>query len=123
MPANKSEIEEAINEGVKFIFETNITKISKTNNRLVATLNEKDEGECDRIILAIGNEANKNIFEDYIEFDEYNLVKVDENNMTNVKNIYAGGDLIQNKNTVAYAVKSGITVAQDIIKNINKLHK
>ncbi len=123
MPANKSEIEEAINEGVKFIFETNITKIAKSNEKLIATLNEEDEIECDKIILAIGNAPNKNCFEEYFEFDENNLIKVYENNMTNIKNIYAGGDLIQNKNTVAYAIRSGIIVAKDISKNINELHK
>ena len=123
MPANNSEIDEAINEGVEFIFETNITKISKNEKRLTATLNGTKEIECDKIILAIGNDVDKNCFEDYFEFDDNNLIKVNENNMTNIKNVYAGGDLIQNKNTVAYAVSSGIKVANSIVKDINELHK
>ncbi len=123
MPANNIEIEEAIEEGVNFIFETNITKIDANGERILATLNDEKELECDKIILAIGNKIDKNDFDDFFEYDEYGLIKVDENNMTNHKNIYAGGDLTQNKNTVAFAIKSGINVANDIIKNINELHK
>ncbi len=123
MPANKKEIEEAEQEGVKFVFESNLTNIKRVKNELVTRVNDEYEIVCDKIILAIGSGLDKNSLDEKIELDENGFVKVNENYETSIKNVFAGGDLTQNKNTVAFAIKSGINVANDIIKNINELHK
>ena len=56
--------------------------------------------------------ANKGILKD-IEFDG-NFVKVDENNMTSIKGVFAGGDIIGTIKTVAWAAKDGHDAAKKI---------
>ena len=49
-----------------------------------------------------------------LELDEKGLIKVDENNMTNIEGVFAGGDVSQNKATVCMAIKAGKDVAEGI---------
>ncbi len=123
MPANKKEIEEAEQEGVKFVFESNLTNIKRVNNELVTRVNDEYEIVCDKIILAIGSGLDKNSLDEKIELDENGFVKVNENYETSIKNVFAGGDIVYGNSTVASAIKTAKDVSIAIIKNINELHK
>lgn len=46
---------------------------------------------------------------------ENELIAVDENYMTNIDNIYAGGDLVETKSSVCKAIATGKKVAKAIL--------
>ena len=118
MPANNKEIEEAIEEGVKFIFTTKVIEVQKSDSKefnLELTLDNESKYSTDYLIEAIGTEINKNYFDNDIEFTENDYVKVDENLKIENKNVYIGGDLLNAKSTVAHAVYTGLKVAKQIV--------
>ena len=75
--------------------------------------------DADNVIFAIGMKPNKDFIASIgIETDEWGYIKVDEDGKTNLDNVYAGGDVIEYKYTVARAIASGKKAAKGIIKNI-----
>lgn len=142
MPAEKKEIEEAKEEKIEFLFQNNIVKIIPKNNEkrvgkiecIKTELVQKEEGkrpspvdiegsnyllDMDYVIMAIGSKTEENILKEQgIELNEKGYIKVDENYKTNIENVYAGGDVIGTKATVAWAARIGRNVAE-VIKNVN----
>ena len=141
MPAERKEIEDAKNEGIDFLFQNNIVKIIGNELRkvekieLIKTELIKKEGEerevpvniensnytldIDYVIRAVGSKTNEKLLQNLnLELDKYGYVRVNENNETSQKNIFAIGDLIGTKSTVAWASRSGRDVAEYIVKNI-----
>ncbi|MBR6252798.1 MAG: FAD-dependent oxidoreductase [Clostridia bacterium] len=116
MPANKKEIEEAIEEGVKFIFTTKVLE-ANVDDGLVLTLDDNSNFKTDYMIEAIGSSVDKKFFGEDIEFTEDNYVKVDENYKIENRNIFVGGDLTNKNQTVANAVFTGLKVAKRIISD------
>lgn len=138
MPAEKKEIEEAKEEKIEFLFQNNIVKIiPKDNEKRVGKIEciktelvQKEEGkrpspvdieesnyllDMDYVIMAIGSKTEENILKEQgIELNEKGYIKVDENYKTNIENVYAGGDVIGTKATVAWAARIGRNVAEVI---------
>ena len=123
MPAIKSEVDEAINEGIEFIFNTKVIKgyVDKENklekieciktkiesNQVIDIEKSNFEILADGVVFAIGLKIDKKLIEqNHIEI-ENGLIKIDENNMTNIPGVFAGGDLTQKKATVCRAIASG----------------
>ncbi len=147
MPAEKKEIEEAKNEGIKFIFQNNIVKIIGTGKEdkeeiskvkkieLIKTKLVKKEGETrevpvniensnyqidiDYIIMALGGTVSEETLYLGLVLNKWGNILVDENYKTSDEKIYAGGDLAGMKGTVAWAAKSGREAAKSIIKNLS----
>lgn len=143
MPAEKKEIKDAKLEGIEFLFQNNIVKIigDKTNKvkqlECIKTELVKKEGEereipvniensnynldIDYVIRAVGSETEKSILQKLnLELNNYGYVKVDENQMTSQEKVFAAGDLIGTKSTVAWAARSGRDAASNIKKYLNK---
>lgn len=143
MPAERKEIEDAKSEGIEFLFQNNIVKIIGDEARKVKQLEciktelVKKEGEdrevpvniensnynidIDYVIRAVGSETEKSILKKLnLELNNWGYVKVDENKMTSQEKIFAAGDLIGIKSTVAWAARSGRDAAKSIK---NYLHK
>lgn len=137
MPAEELEIEEAEKEGVEFLFKTNIVKILGNEKveklECIKTELVQKEGEkrpvpiniensnylldMDYVVMAVGSKPNEEIVsKTKLEVTQYGNIKVDENYMTSKKGIFAGGDLIGTKSTVAWAARSGRN-ASEAIKN------
>ena len=137
MPAEDYEVEEAMKEGVEFLFQNNIVKIIGNEKveklECIKTELVQKEGEkrlvpvnidgsnytldMDYIVMAVGSKANKEIVEKTgLETTEYGNIKVDERYMTSRKGVFAGGDLIGTKATVAWAARSGRNASEEIIK-------
>ena len=143
MSAEKKEIEDAINEGVDFLFQNNIVKIignqndSKSNNtekvekvELVKTKLIQKQGEpkptpinidnsnyqidVDYVVMAIGSHPSELTNSLGLEQNKNGYIKVDENGKTSHPKIYAIGDLVGNIQTVAWAAKSGREVARHL---------
>lgn len=136
MPAESNEIDDALNEGVEFLYQTNIVKVLGNEQvekvECVKTELVQKEGETrlspvdipesnyfidvDYVIMAIGSMPDKKIVNNLgLELNRKGYIQVDENYETSIKNVYAGGDIIGGKATVAWAAKSGRDVADIII--------
>lgn len=139
MPAEVKEIEEAKKEKINLLFQTNIIKphlkdrkieciktelIKKENEKRLSPTNIEGSNfyiEADYLILAIGSKPDKKILKnEHIEVNENGYVIVDNSYLTSINNVYAGGDLIGQKATVAWAAKSGREAAYNIINNLEK---
>lgn len=134
MPAEQKEIEDAINEGIEFLFQTNIVKIlgnkkvekveliktelvkkdNDTRPLPVDIKNSNYEMDADIVVEAIGSHPSDFIKSLGLELDKNGNIKIDENGKTSNPKIYAIGDVAGNIKTVAWAARSGRKVA-DII--------
>ena len=135
MPAEKKEIVDAKKEGIEFLFQTNIVKILGTEKveklECIKTELIKKEGEnrlspvniegsnfsldMDYVVMATGSKPENNIIEKF-EKNEYGYIKIDENMQTSINKVFAGGDIVGQKATVAWAARSGRDAAEKILK-------
>ena len=135
IPAEIKEIESAENEGIEFIYQTNIIKIIGKSRvekiECVKTELVKIEGQnrlspvniegsnfilpMDYVVMATGSKPEKNAIKE-LEKNKWNYIKVNENMQTSIKNVYAGGDIVGEKQTVAWAARSGRDAAENILK-------
>ena len=141
MPAEKKEIQDAKNEGIKFLFLNNIVKIIGKNKvekiECIKTKLVKKEGETrlspiniensnyilnmDYVVMAVGGKIDKEMLElEGFETTKNKYLKVNENYMTSKDKVYAGGDVIGETSTVAWAASNGRKVAYEIDKCLNK---
>ena len=139
MPAERKEIEDAKSEGIEFLFQNNILKIYGNNKvngvECIKTELVKKEGEtrlspvniegsnynveADYVIMAIGSTVEKNIVDNLnLDLNAKGYIQIDENYETSQKNIFAGGDLVGTKATVAWAAKTGRLAAEKIIERV-----
>lgn len=131
MPARKIELQEAINDGVKVIFQTKVIGANTENGEIkeIKCIKTKIENEkavdiegsnftmkANTVIFAIGAKVNEEILTKLGIETEHSLIKVDENYMTNIENVYAGGDAVEAKSSVAYAIATGKKAAKAIIE-------
>lgn len=141
MPAEKKEIENAKNEGIKFLFQNNIAKIvgeSKVEKiELIKTKLVKKEGETrkvpvniensnyqidvDYIIMALGGTVSEETLYLDLEHNKWGNIIIDENGKTSDEKIFAGGDVVGVKGTVAWAARSGREAAKNILKKWNNV--
>lgn len=135
MPAEKKEIADAKKEEIEFLFQTNIVKILGTEKveklECIKTELVKKEGEnrlspvniegsnfsldIDYVVMATGSKPENNIIEKF-EKNEYGYIKIDENMQTSINKVFAGGDIVGQKATVAWAARSGRDAAEKILK-------
>lgn len=137
MPAEKKEVREAKEEGIEFLFQTNILKILGDKNvkqiECIKTELVQKEGETrlspiniensnylmdiDYVVMALGSSPEIAITSRLnINVDRKGRVEVNENNQTSNLKIFAGGDLTGGPGTVAWAARSGRDAAENIIK-------
>lgn len=135
MPAEKKEIADAKKEGIEFLFQSNIVKILGKEKveklECIKTELVKKEGEnrlspvniegsnfildMDYVVMATGSKPENNIIEKF-ERNEYGYIKIDENMQTSINKVFAGGDIVGQKATVAWASMSGRDAAEKILK-------
>lgn len=134
MSAREKEINSVIKENIKIMHLTKVLSCTHENNKLKYITCIKTETKenniieiessefnlnVDAIVFAIGNIPNRELFEkEGLLFTDF-LLKVDENMMTNIKGVFAGGDLIQSKASVCEAIKTGKIAAENIEKYLN----
>ena len=142
MPADKREIEISKEEGIEFLFLNNIVRIlSKKDNKdnivekieCIKTQLVKKEGDnrlspvniegsnyfidVDIVFMAIGSGVDEEVVNKInVSLSKYKNVEVDVNYQTSNKKIFACGDLVGQKATVAWAANGGKKAAQSIMK-------
>ena len=128
MPAIRSEYEEAVNEGVRFLWESNSLEfIGNEKGRVAAIRIASPDGEhlreFDRVFLAIGSRPAARIVSTTqgIEVDEKGYVIVGERpfGMTTRRGVFAGGDVVHRPQTVVLAMKAAKEVAAGIAQYVD----
>ena len=143
MPAEDKEVEEAINEGIEFLFQNNVVKIigDKENKKaekmeLIKTELVQKEGETrlspvniensnyiqdiDYIVMALGSKPESIVSKLGLELNKWGNILINEKYQTSNPKIYSGGDLAGIKGTVAWAAQSGRKAAKEIVKYLEK---
>lgn len=133
MPARKIELDECLEEGITFKELTRVISANSENGKIksVHCINTKivdkkavdSVGEFDykanTVVFAIGLKPNiKMLNSEGIELEDWGQIKVDENNQTSIKGVYAGGDVVDNKSVVVRAAASGRKSALSIIESL-----
>lgn len=144
MPARKEEINHAEEEGVEFLLLANPVEIIgdeqgnvKAVKCIEMQLGEPDasgrrsplpvEGseftvDCDEVIVALGTTPNPIIKRSMpsLETTKKGTVVADENGLTNIPRLYAGGDAMTGAATVILAMGAGKRSAQAILKSFSE---
>ena len=137
MPAERKEIKEAKEEGVEFLFQTNILKIlgdekverieciktelvQKEGETRLSPVNIEDSNyfiDMDYVVMALGATPEIELTSNLnIKTDRKGRIEVNGNNQTSNPKIFAGGDLTGTIGTVAWAARSGRDAAENIIE-------
>ena len=131
MPAEYEEIQEAEKDGIAFLLQTKAIEIKKDKIELIKTELRKMDGEermipvdipnsnfsvdLDYVVTAVGSKLNENINNEFGK-NEKGYIKINENYETETPNVYAAGDCIGGKATVAWACYAGKKTADAIIE-------
>lgn len=129
MSALRSEYDEAVEEGVKFNWESSIVEIHDDNgilNEVVIEQNGKRRNEkADKILMAIGSVPASRIVSTTkgIDVDErgYVLTREFPYGMTTRKGVFAGGDVVNRPSTVVLAMQDAKLVADGIAQYVDAI--
>ena len=137
MPAEEKEIKDAKEEGIEFLFQNNIIKICGKDKvekiECIKTKLVQKEGEnrlspvniegsnyymdIDYVIMAVGSKPEEKTINQF-EKNKWGYINIDENMKTSIDKVYAGGDIVGEKATVAWAASSGRRAAFKIIEKL-----
>lgn len=128
MAALRAEYDEAVAEGVRFMWSSSVTEIEGgQGNRLrsitVETDGTKQTMPLDRLILAVGSSPAARIVSTTqgIEVDDkgYVLTRDTPYGMTTRKGVFAGGDVTNRPATVVHAMRDAKAVAEGIARYVD----
>lgn len=142
IPARIEEYHHAVEEGIEFHWLKNPVEYIGENGRLKAVkvqhmkLGDPDdsgrrrpvpiEGEfeifnADTVIEAIGQTPNKLLLKSFpeLKLNRWGTIEVDQNLMTSVEGIFAGGDIVTGAATVIEAMGAGKQAAKSIINYLS----
>lgn len=128
MKALRSEYDDAVAEGVRFLWNSSITEIEGGDgNRLsritIDTAGTRTTVPADRVILAVGSSPASRIVSttDGIEVDSRGYVLTRDNpyGMTTRKGVFAGGDVTNRPATVVHAMCDAKQVAEGIARYVD----
>ena len=112
-------INEDIKNNIKILLQQKNMKRNKTRVKNIEGSNF--EIDANYIILATGSQADQELLNKQgIETDKKGFIKIDDHNRTSLKNVYAGGDVVGEEATVAYAARSGRETANYITQMLQK---
>lgn len=137
MPADIKEIEDAKKDGVNFLYLTNIVKIFEKDVKgkvgeieCIKTKLIKKEGDTrlspvnvensnfkmnmDYVVMATGSKPDDKVIMDFNK-NKRGYIDVNSKMETSIDKVFAGGDIVGEKATVAYAARSGRNAAENII--------
>ena len=106
-------------QGMKFHLQTKLESIQKNNNGAKVIATDKDgkkiDFDCDVVLISVGrkpNTKNLNLEKININLDNKKRIKTNNKFETNIKNIYAIGDVISGPMLAHKAEEEGIAVAE-----------
>ena len=140
LPARKMEVNHAIEEGIIFDLLSNPAQIlTDDDNHVIGMevvdmkLGDADESgrrsveeiknsqhkvKCDMVVMALGTSPNHLAFNDSnIKLDDRGLI-IQDDSLTSLSNVYAGGDAVTGAATVILAMEAGRKAAKRIIDSV-----
>ena len=106
-------------QGISFHLNTKVNSINKTKSGILTnTTNEKgkvSKFESDVVLISVGRKPytnDLNLGEIGVQLDKKGRIKVNKNFETNIKNIFAIGDVIEGPMLAHKAEEEGIAVAE-----------
>ena len=101
---------------------TKVDSISKNKNGVIVNTTDEQGGkkqfDCDVVLISVGrkpNTDNLNLGSVGVEKDQKGRIKVNKSFQTNIKNIFAIGDVIEGPMLAHKAEEEGIAVAEIIV--------
>ncbi len=108
-------------QGINFHMETKVESVKKNENKasvlMIDKNNKKNNFDCDVVLVSVGrkpNIKNLNLESLGVDLDDKKRIKIDKKFQTNIKNIYAIGDVIAGPMLAHKAEEEGIAVAENI---------
>jgi len=108
-------------QGIKFHMQHKVDSIKKNISGAIVLTSDKDgnkkDFECDVVLISVGRKPNTNglnLEKIGVELDNKKRVKTKENFQTNLKNVYAIGDVIAGPMLAHKAEDEGIAAAENI---------
>lgn len=130
MSALRAEYDDAVKEGVKFLWNTSITSIEALDDEHLKELTLNIDGvektvPVDHVVMAIGSAPASRIVSstDGIEVDDRGYVLTRENpyGMSTRKGVFAGGDVTNRPATVVHAMRDAKLVAEGIARYVDAI--
>ena len=118
--------EEAKEKGVKFLLNRVVKKIEGKEKVEKVILENKNSGneeilEIDGLFIAIGEDPENRLAKILgLEMDEYGYVKVDKNQRTSLKGVYAAGDITGGVRQIVTACAEGAIAALSSTEALGK---
>lgn len=128
MSALRAEYDDAVAEGVKFMWESSVTHITggdddKLRSITVKTGDTETEMPLDRVIMAVGSAPASRIVSttEGIDVDPkgYVLAREVPYGMTTRRGVFAGGDVTNRPATVVHAMQDAKRVAEGIVQYVD----
>ena len=121
----RAEYDEAVSEGVRFLWNTSITRVYDDRRLTAVTDGEERQLAPGKLMMAVGSRPASRIVSTTtgIDVDENGFVITREVpfGMTTRKGVFAGGDVSGNQATVVHAMSNARAVAQGIAQYIDAL--
>ena len=129
MSALRAEYDDAVSEGVKFLWKSSIVEIhdkdGELNEVVIETEGERVVLEADKVIMAVGSKPASRIVSTThgIEVDNkgYVITRDVPYGMTTRKGVFAGGDVTNRPATVVHAMQDAQKVAEGIIQYVDAI--
>ena len=130
MKALRSEYDEAVAEGIRFMWNSSIVEIEGGEGNRLSRIAIETEGvrttvPADRVILAVGSAPAARIVSttEGIEVDSkgYVLTRDTPYGMTTRKGVFAGGDVTNRPATVVHAMQDAKRVAEGIARYVDAI--
>ena len=131
MSALHSEYDEAVSEGVRFNWESNIVEIhSDADGKMTEVVIETKQGErrvepADFVLMALGSAPASRIVSTTkgIDVDDrgYVITRETPYGMTTRKGVFAGGDVVNRPSTVVLAMRDAKLVAEGIAQYVDAI--
>lgn len=130
MKALRAEYDDAVAEGVKFLWNTSITHIEGLDDRKLKSITLDTDGDirtvaADHVMMAVGSVPAARIVSttEGIEVDDKGYVLTRENpyGMTTRKGVFAGGDVTNRPATVVHAMRDAKMVAEGIERYVDAI--
>lgn len=128
MKALRAEYDDAVAEGVKFLWNTSITEIIPRDGQALESVKLNIDGvekisPADHVMFAVGSAPASRIVSttDGIEVDKNGYVITRDNpyGMTTRKGVFAGGDVTNRPATVVHAMRDAKQVGEGIAKYVD----
>ena len=108
-------------QGIKFHMQHKVESVKKNNSGAIVSTSDRDgnkkDFQCDVVLISVGRKPNTNglnLEKIGVELDDKKRVRTKENFQTNIKDIYAIGDVIEGPMLAHKAEDEGIAVAENI---------